>query len=146
MHDHSLELLQTVNDNDLDQLNQLLQQLNPDSAGLTLQRAQAVLAAGTAWILVIRNKQARIVGSATLIWLPKLEGKKQATLEDVVVEATVRGQGLGKKLVQAALRLAKDKGMEEVILSSRPTRTAANQLYQKLGFTQYQTNKYRLLL
>jgi len=43
-----------------------------------------------------------------------------------------------------ALAVAKNAGAKSVDLTSRPSREAANKLYQKLGFTARETNVYRL--
>ena len=64
-------------------------------------------------------------------------------VEDVVVDGTARGKGLGQKLVMAAIEKAKERGATSVNLTSSPTRTAANALYQKMGFNQRETNVYR---
>ena len=45
-----------------------------------------------------------------------------------------RGQGAGTALTTAALELARRLGARNVDLTSRPSRVAANRLYQRLGF------------
>ena len=67
-------------------------------------------------------------------------------IEDVVVDTSVRGQGLGKQLVEKALEEAKSAGTATVHLTSRPAREAANALYRSLGFELRETNVYRLEL
>ena len=42
-----------------------------------------------------------------------------------------------------ALRVAQEAGATTVDLTSRPSREAANRLYQRIGFTQRDTNVYR---
>jgi ribosomal protein S18 acetylase RimI-like enzyme len=42
-----------------------------------------------------------------------------------------------------ALEIAKARGAKTVDLTSRPSRVAANKLYQKLGFVLRDTNVYR---
>ncbi len=67
----------------------------------------------------------------------------RAWIEDVVVDEAARGQGVGEALNREALRLAKERGAITVDLTSRPSREAANRMYQRLGFTQRETNVYR---
>ena len=43
----------------------------------------------------------------------------------------------------AAIAHATSLGASEVDLTSRPSRKAANALYQKIGFVQRETNVYR---
>ena len=67
----------------------------------------------------------------------------RAWIEDVVVDSSVRGKGIGKKLNLAALELAKQAGAKTVDLTSRPARQEANQLYRSIGFVERETNVYR---
>jgi len=64
-------------------------------------------------------------------------------IEDVVVDETQRGTGIGKDLIQFAIDYAKSQGAIDIRLTSRPTRVAANQLYVKMGFVRYETNVYK---
>jgi ribosomal protein S18 acetylase RimI-like enzyme len=64
-------------------------------------------------------------------------------IEDVVVDDYQRGKGIGKDLIQFAIEYAKTLKAKEIRLTSRPSRTAANQLYKKMGFQQYETNVYK---
>ena len=67
----------------------------------------------------------------------------RAWIEDVVVDEAARGQGVGEALNREALRLAAEQGARTVELTSRPSREAANRLYQRLGFKMRETNVYR---
>lgn len=67
-------------------------------------------------------------------------------IEDVVVDNAFRGKSLGKRLVEHAIAyVGKQKGAT-LMLTSNPTRIAANGLYQSLGFEQKETNVYRMPL
>jgi ribosomal protein S18 acetylase RimI-like enzyme len=50
---------------------------------------------------------------------------------------------VGEALNRAALDKAKAVGAKTVDLTSRPSREAANRLYQRIGFAQRETNVYR---
>ena len=67
----------------------------------------------------------------------------RAWIEDVVVDGAARGQGVGEALTREAIRIAGTHGARTVELTSRPTREAANRLYQRLGFERRETNVYR---
>ena len=93
-------------------------------------------------ILIVAEKD-KIIGSLTLI-INQIPTAKKAWIEDVVVDKNSRGQGIGKKLIEFAIELAREKGISKIDLTSRPERIAANELYQKLGFKRRKTNVYRL--
>ena len=83
-----------------------------------------------------------IVGSATLAVTQSPTGH-HAWIEDVVVDEGARGQGWGRALTEACLQGARDLGLTEVNLTSRPARVAANAMYRAIGFKQRETNVYR---
>ena len=87
----------------------------------------------------------QIVGSLTLA-LFRIPTGLRAWIEDVVVDEAARGQGIGSALNHAALERARQEGAKTVDLTSRPTREAANRLYQRLGFVPRETNVYRFSL
>ena len=61
----------------------------------------------------------------------------------VIVEDAARGKGVGRLLNEAAIAHAFDEGAITIDLTSRPSREAANRLYQRIGFVQRETNVYR---
>jgi ribosomal protein S18 acetylase RimI-like enzyme len=70
----------------------------------------------------------------------------RAWIEDVVVDEAARGQGAGEALTREALRLAESSGARTVDLTSRPSRAAANRLYERVGFERRETHVYRVKL
>lgn len=70
--------------------------------------------------------------------------RKQAVVEDMIVDDSQRGRGLGEKILLELLQWAKDQGVEVVELTTNPKRIAANGLYQKVGFKLHVTNHYLL--
>ena len=91
------------------------------------------------------DKDGDIIGSATLATFQTPTGV-HGWIEDVVVDAAARKQGIGRALTQACLDQARAMGMKDVNLTSRPGRTAANRLYKAMGFEQRKTNVYRYAL
>ena len=86
-----------------------------------------------------------IVGAMTLVLFPLASGVR-AWIEDVVVDESARGRGIGAALNRRAIEIAREAGARTVDLTSRPDREAANRLYARLGFEQRSTNVYRLSL
>ena len=96
-------------------------------------------------VLYLARHEGRIVGSLTLAFYRIPTGLK-AWIEDVVVDASARGQGVGEALSTAAIEEARRRGAKNVSLTSRASRESANRLYQRLGFVPYDTNIYRFNL
>ena len=68
--------------------------------------------------------------------------RKQAVIEDVVVDESQRGKGYGKEITLDLMRWAKENGIEVIELTSGSHRIAANELYKKVGFQLHPTNHY----
>jgi ribosomal protein S18 acetylase RimI-like enzyme len=64
-------------------------------------------------------------------------------VEDVVVDETLRGRSLGRRLVEHAIEYASRCGKVTLMLTSRPSREAANALYRSSGFSLKETNVYK---
>ncbi len=84
-----------------------------------------------------------VVGAMILVLFPLASGLR-AWIEDVVVDESVRGRGIGAALNRHAIEIARRAGARTVDLTSRPDREAANRLYARLGFNRRSTNVYRL--
>tara|TARA_B100000953_G_scaffold217247_1_gene179641 strand:+ start:1152 stop:1583 length:432 start_codon:yes stop_codon:yes gene_type:complete len=92
--------------------------------------------------ILVAEDDGVILGSMTLVTFQIPTGVR-AWIEDVVVDNTARGKGVGWALNEYAIRLAEQMGAKTIDLTSRPTRETANRLYQRLGFTPRETNVYR---
>ncbi|MFP5488476.1 MAG: GNAT family N-acetyltransferase [Acidimicrobiia bacterium] len=119
----------------------LIPQLSSSSPPPSAEELQAIVDAPDSVLLVARL-DGRVVGSLTLACYRIPTGLK-AWIEDVVVDDSARGQGVGEALNRAAIAEAAARGAKNVSLTSRPSREAANRLYQRLGFQPYETNLYR---
>ena len=120
----------------------LIPQLSSSSNPPTGEALQRIIESDSAQILIAENENGEILGTMTLIIFQIPTGIR-AWIEDVVVDSSARGKGIGKKLNLAALELAKQAGAKTVDLTSRPARQEANQLYRSIGFAERETNVYR---
>jgi ADP-ribose pyrophosphatase YjhB (NUDIX family)/predicted GNAT family N-acyltransferase len=68
--------------------------------------------------------------------------RKQAVIEDMIVDQDHRGKGLGREMMDDLVSWAKEQGIEVIELTSNPKREAANGLYQNYGFKLHPTNHY----
>ena len=100
------------------------------------------IVASPATVLLVARIDGEIVGSLTLA-LFRIPTGLRAWIEDVVVDGEARGKGVGEALNRFAIDVAAERGARTVDLTSRPSREAANRLYQRLGFEPRETNVYR---
>jgi ribosomal protein S18 acetylase RimI-like enzyme len=98
--------------------------------------------ASEASVLFIARVNGKIAGALTLATF-RIPTGVRAWIEDVVVDSEARGHGVGEALNMAAIAEARSRGAITVELTSRPSREAANRLYQRIGFVQRETNIYR---
>jgi ribosomal protein S18 acetylase RimI-like enzyme len=120
----------------------LVPQLSSSSAPTSEAHLVEIAEAPATVLLLARDADGTIVGSLTLV-LFRIPTGVRAWIEDVVVDESARGQGVGEALNRAALERAAEVGARTVDLTSRPSREAANRLYARLGFEQRDTNVYR---
>jgi ribosomal protein S18 acetylase RimI-like enzyme len=137
----SVEVVDVVTPDLVDAVAALLPQLSsaapPDQA-----RLQAVVDHEAITLFAASTETGTVLGLLTLATFPTTTGVR-AWVEDVVVDAQARGRGVATLLVNAACERAMASGVRSVDLTSRPSRTEANRLYQHLGFVARETNVYR---
>ncbi|MFJ2576507.1 GNAT family N-acetyltransferase [Kitasatospora aureofaciens] len=119
----------------------LLPQLSTSAEPLDHEALARLVACDSNNLLVARLDGV-IVGTLTLVLSPLPSGLR-ARIEDVVVDSATRGKGVGAALTEEAVRLAKDAGARTVDLTSRPSREAANRLYERAGFQARDSKVYR---
>jgi ribosomal protein S18 acetylase RimI-like enzyme len=75
-------------------------------------------------------------GFALLRFRPALwsEGL-EAYLQELYVVPSLRGQGIGRALMEQVIALARERGADGVDLNTGETDTAARALYESMGFT-----------
>ena len=135
----------TLSDSQIDDLLGLMKELNPDIPVTALQQQRSVGAPGPR-IFIAEDDAKHIVGCATLCVYESPTGRK-ASVADVVVSSACRGQGIGRTLLQRIIDFAGSKlSPIDLHLTSNPTRTEANAMYQALGFVQRDTNVYMMKL
>jgi ribosomal protein S18 acetylase RimI-like enzyme len=139
-----IEILRDVTDEVVAAFERLIPQLSSSSPPPTADDLRAIVEDRDAALFVARL-DGRIVGSLTLA-LYRIPTGCKAWIEDVVVDRDARGHGVGEALNRAAIDEARRRGAKDVNLTSRPSREAANRLYQRLGFERRESNQYRYRL
>jgi len=130
-----------ADDSTLDAVNRLLPQLSKSSKLINWSTLQK-LTNSECTRLYVAKEDDTIFGMLSLVVFSIPTGTK-AWIEDVVVDERARGKGAGKELMNHALNVAKELGAKSADLTSRPSREAANKLYQAIGFEGRETNVYR---
>ncbi len=123
----------------------LIPQLSSSNPPPTAQDLAEIIAAPATQLLLALDGDATVLGALTLAVF-RIPTGVRAWIEDVVVDEATRGRGVGEALNREALARARASGATTVELTSRPSREAANRLYQRLGFELRATNVYRINL
>jgi len=124
----------------------LVPQLSSSAPAPTADQLREMIESPCTTVLLARARAGGdIVGSLTLAVF-RIPTGVRAWIEDVVVDEAARGKGVGEALNLEALDIARRDGCKTVDLTSRPSREAANRLYQRLGFVARETNVYRFEL
>jgi len=128
----------------LNKVNSLLNVLTADARVLTFDELVEIMNSDNTAVF-IAEEDGEIVGMMTFVTYRIPSGLK-AWIEDVAVDTSKQGKGIGNALIERAIEYAKQLNISKVDLTTAPFRVAANALYQKLGFVKRETNVYRLML
>ncbi len=120
----------------------LLRQLSSSHHAFTIENLRAIVCAPSSH-LYVAEVDGVIAGMLTLCEYIVPTGRKM-WIEDVVVDEAMRGRALGRRLVEHAVSEAGTLGGGSLMLTSRPSRVAANALYRSCGFLLKETNCYKI--
>ncbi len=127
-------------------INRLLKDLTDRPLIINPDRLATLLACRDTYLFLAYTSDVTMpVGMFTLA-VTRLTSGNNVWLEDVVIDKSCQGQGYGQELVVKAIeqaRLICPGG--KLMLTSRPSRIAANHIYAKL-FGRKETNVYSLQL
>lgn len=158
MTDHTIKILgsQELDGNTLQQAFDLLHLLNPGAGTIEAGRLTRLIEESRLMLFVAEGHSyegcskdgdlpsCKLTGMLTLSICPTLAQDK-LWIEDVIVDDSCRGKGIGRALVQAAVAYAASKWPgNTVYLTSNPARQAARALYASEGFEEYNTGVFRL--
>lgn len=88
--------------------------------------------------LLVAENDGVIIGTLTVIVIPNIGHgcRPWAAVENVIVDETCRGMGVGNRLMAEATRLCREFGCYKIILSSNLVRRQAHAFYRRLGWRQ----------
>jgi ribosomal protein S18 acetylase RimI-like enzyme len=137
----AIEELTDVTDEVVEAFTRLLPQLSTSAKRLDAAAIQTLVSSPSVTVLLARD-EGKIIGTLSLVVF-RIPTAVRAWIEDVVVDAAAGRRGAGTALVQAAVERARTAGARTVDLTTRPSRVAAGNLYEKAGFQQRETRVYR---
>ena len=123
-------------------INRLLAQLSSSGACIDEAQLQALVESEASHLFLAKYK-GEVVAMLTLGEYLAPTGRKM-WIEDVVVDESARGLSIGRAMVGHAIEYAKGLGGGALMLTSRPSRVAANNLYRSCDFKQKETNVYKM--
>lgn len=92
-----------------------------------------------AQVYLAERDDGKALGTITLYLLPLLGHAlaPEALVEDVAVDVTAQGQGVGRALMHHAMQIAREHGCYKLALTSNIKREAAHAFYDSLGFERH---------
>lgn len=94
-------------------------------------------------LLTAHDESSQIVGCVGCTPRDNLFYGEHLYIDDLVVDSSLRSQGLGAAILEEAEHLAKSQGLGKIVLDSGLQRTSAHKFYQRNGFSiqSYHFNK-----
>ena len=137
--------VRNATENDIPQILELYQQLamNPEELESVREEpefSQEVfreMSEREGYYLLVAEVDGVVVGTTVLAILPGLAHgiSRWGVVEFMVVDETLRSQGIGQALIDHAAELAKEAGCYKIMLGSNKKRIDAHRFYRKAGYT-----------
>lgn len=98
-------------------------------------------------LLLGARSDGRLVGYACLYWhFSSLEACESVLMNDLYVDESVRGQGVGRALIEATAAVAREREVPFVEWSTAPDNETAQHLYDSTGAERSEWFSYELRL
>jgi GNAT superfamily N-acetyltransferase len=113
-----------------------------DGRVLPIEDAEEILARFARYpdyTLYVAAIEHQIVGTFALLVMDNLghRGAPSAVVEDVAVDPTMQGRGVGQAMMGFAIEQAREKRCYKLVLSSNAKRERAHAFYESLGFERH---------
>ncbi|HEX5990465.1 MAG TPA: GNAT family N-acetyltransferase [Solirubrobacterales bacterium] len=96
-------------------------------------------------LLLGARREGRLVGYACLYWhFSSLESTECVLMNDLYVDESARGQGVGRALIEASAEIARERGVPFVEWSTAPDNETAQRLYDSTGAERSEWFSYEL--
>jgi ribosomal protein S18 acetylase RimI-like enzyme len=140
-----VEIATTLTPAIVDAVDRLVPQLSQSKPPPSVDELGELVSSPATDLFIALDDDGTIVAMATLVNF-RIPTGLRGWIEDVVVDESARGRGVGEAVTQAMLDRARELGCLTVDLTSRPARDVANRLYQRAGFVKRDTNVWRFTL
>jgi len=125
-------------ENDLLSLLELYKQLNPDDGMIDEITAKSI------WMKIqnqnikyfVARENGKVIASCYICIIPNLTrgGKSIGFIENIITDIKYRRKGIGRNIVETAIKYAKEQNCYKVLLQSGNKRTEAHMFYESMGF------------
>ena len=136
-------LIRKAKEEDLPSILALLSEVDePNQDSISLQKARAIFSQIQSYPnyhIYIALIEEDVVGTFALLMMDNLvhNGAPSGIVEDVAVRTAWQGRGIGKQMMEYAMKLCKEAGCYKLSLSSNIKRENAHKFYESLGFIKY---------
>jgi GNAT superfamily N-acetyltransferase len=125
---------------DCSRLAELCTQLGYPSSTEDLSRRLPGILASTDQAVFVAEVNGKVAGWVHVLESATLETDRMAEVGGLVVDESIRGQGVGKALMGQAETWARGRGCQQLRLRSNIRREAAHQFYKSLGYAILKTS------
>lgn len=94
----------------------------------------------------VLESEGDVIGFASLTTYPVPTKGMVGRIEDVVISNLYRGGGLGRKMMEDLIDIAKKEKLEYLNLTANSSRVAARNLYESMGFQIAETDFFWMKL
>jgi GNAT superfamily N-acetyltransferase len=110
----------------------------PVSAEAMARRLTRVLKLETHCVFVA-ERSSEVVGWSHGVEQEMLELERRCEIWGLVVAENERGRGVGRRLIEAIEKWARDRGLKDMSVRSNVIRSESHPFYERIGYTRYKT-------
>ena len=110
----------------------------PVDSGAMEERLTRVLKLGTHCVFVA-ERSSEVVGWTHGVEQEMLEVERRCEIWGLVVAESERGRGVGRRLIEAIEKWARDRGLKDMSVRSNIIRPESHPFYERIGYARYNT-------
>ena len=84
--------------------------------------------------LIVASSENKIMGFVWIVWYEHIKNKGVMYIEELYVDNSFRRRGIGKKLINEAIEIAKEKKISSIFVTTGEHLKAAKKFYKKINF------------